>query len=579
MELDTVHMAHELIGIGGTVDHEREKDSWALSEIEGLVDESEQLSAEWQNGDSMDQDFGSSKPAMSETERLEQHYRDDGFNSYQLAYSPTPLLRVISPSGCRAYDWPHWEPDTSTMMGTAFSWLEDWDTAPKDTDAEWINFQVSGGIEEVGKENPKTAEHSINEGKGNFSENTFDDHGTGCMSAEGSTLRYTKSSTNFDSSDKRTVTQDTQYTGSICPGKNATNRYVVSEPQPEIQHPPPSLQDDRLSSVDGVTPRQGYRLRTLFARALAEKMGDKDVPLTRTASMGSLQKEWDAILKTFAYAAQKSTQDKLLRKAASALRKIGPDVRREFESLFIDQRQDRVEVKELPLIVKKLDAENPPENSHAKVEAYIQSVQKLKEEIIPIREPIASYNTERIQPVVEAARLPISRKSNPSKKWQNDLIVLTDQDERAVYDYFTKHSAFGQLVDTVKRVLAENNHVEDTKRIDATQMEDTMELIEARVKAAFSTGSTSTSRQIPRVKTASVQFDVDIPLFLSTQYRDYPIDDIGAVLTITGHAQEAQLFPVYNYFEQTWKCHTHTLLDRIKSALRNPEQKHGKEQP
>lgn len=40
MELDTVHMAHELIGIGGTVDHEREEDSWALSEIEGLVDES-----------------------------------------------------------------------------------------------------------------------------------------------------------------------------------------------------------------------------------------------------------------------------------------------------------------------------------------------------------------------------------------------------------------------------------------------------------------------------------------------------------------------------------------------------------
>jgi hypothetical protein len=40
---------------------------------------------------------------------------------------------------------------------------------------------------------------------------------------------------------------------------------------------------------------------------------------------------------------------------------------------------------------------------------------------------------------------------------------MIQQDERAVYDYFTNHSAFGQLVDTVKKLLAEEPHVEDAK--------------------------------------------------------------------------------------------------------------------
>jgi hypothetical protein len=135
-----------------------------------------------------------------------------------------------------------------------------------------------------------------------------------------------------------------------------------------------------------VTPRQGYRLRTLFARALANKIGEKDVSLPHTESMTGLQKEWDAILSNLADTAQRSIQDKLLRKAASASRKINQEVLTDFETLVFYEGKDRIKIKKLPLIVKKLDAENLLEHTQAKVEAYIQSEQNVEEEIRPVSE-------------------------------------------------------------------------------------------------------------------------------------------------------------------------------------------------
>jgi hypothetical protein len=49
-----------------------------------------------------------------------------------------------------------------------------------------------------------------------------------------------------------------------------------------------------------------------------------------------------------------------------------------------------------------------------------------------------------------------------------------------------------------------------------------MEQIELDIKAAFSTISASTPMQNIRFKSGIVEFDLDIPLFLSTQYGDYP---------------------------------------------------------
>jgi hypothetical protein len=159
----------------------------------------------------------------SEAETLEPNSRTGD----RLSQSPPPDVR---PSTFRAdwmNDWAHRPPDEGTVATSAIPYIV---VSPEFPRA----FTHLHNTEDV---NLDDLEIDANEGDkaiGHASDNGSVEQGTDGISAEASILRYLNSTTKIESSDKRTATQDTQYTASIRSCKINTQHNVASQLRPDI---------------------------------------------------------------------------------------------------------------------------------------------------------------------------------------------------------------------------------------------------------------------------------------------------------------------------------------------------------
>jgi len=331
--------------------------------------------------------------------------------------------------------------------------------------------------------------------------------------------------------------------------------------------------DDSQSTSTALTrldPAQNKAIVKRFTKTLMENI-DPELISHPFRNLGvTFQQQFQALMKNYSEPLKDEAPSYTCRQAAKRVRFLRRDISAHFvqDIEFKDQRA-------YPNIIKQAEAFNPPEKLWPEKVADWQdftdtnSVENPEDSIFQIDQIIHDDSIDlphafTFDPISVPSRAAASQpasfadfnfSNSSSTSDLDDIQYPNPGDDQLVHDFLTSHGAFYQLITDLQELL-ERETCNTLKRICDCVSIGLRRTIEDPVSK-------------PQCQSAMFCFNWDIPKFLEEHYPSGLAQDLGSVITITGHAGKAYITTVRDYLQHTWPRYPLDLLGILEGAVKD----------